>query len=158
MVPSPVFMNYTFFICGKPIAQPRPRTFSKNGITRTISDSKHSKNWKNAIKAQCPRIPKITVPVEIVLLFSFLRPKSHFKSDGVTLSKTALTKFPTDCCTSKGCGDIDNLAKTVFDAFDSIHIFEDDSQIWSVLAKKQWCYSSQWQGVTVSIRAKADEI
>lgn len=62
-------------------------------------------------------------PMRVGFRFHFARPKSHFKRDGVALSKSA----PEEA-TSHGLGDLEKLARSVNDALSSV-LFNDDRQV-----------------------------
>jgi crossover junction endodeoxyribonuclease RusA len=65
----------------------------------------------------------MAAPMRVGVRFHFARPKSHFKRDGVTLSKSA----PEEA-TSHGLGDLDKLARSVNDALSGV-LFNDDRQV-----------------------------
>lgn len=148
-------MKTTAFIQGHPVPQPRPRTFMRKGFPTTISDNPASKGWKTLIQMQSGRLPKrangIKGPMSVGLAFKFLRPKSHFRADGVTLNKEQKSRNPTTRCTSHGKGDVDNLAKAVLDALETCQVFADDSQVWELMASKEWVRSVDLEGVEITI-------
>jgi Holliday junction resolvase RusA-like endonuclease len=65
----------------------------------------------------------MAAPMRVGVRFHFARPKSHFKRDGVTLSKSA----PEEA-TSHGLGDLEKLARSVNDALSGV-LFNDDRQV-----------------------------
>ena len=65
----------------------------------------------------------MSAPMRVGFRFHFARPKSHFKRDGVALSKSA----PEEA-TSHGLGDLEKLARSVNDALSSV-LFNDDRQV-----------------------------
>ena len=65
----------------------------------------------------------MSAPMRVGFRFHFARPKSHFKRDGVALSKSA----PEEA-TSHGLGDLEKLARSVNDALSGV-LFDDDRQV-----------------------------
>jgi Holliday junction resolvase RusA-like endonuclease len=65
----------------------------------------------------------MAAPMRAGFRFHFARPKSHFKRNGVALSKSA----PEEA-TSHGLGDLEKLARSVNDALSSV-LFNDDRQV-----------------------------
>ena len=65
----------------------------------------------------------MSAPMRVGFRFHFARPKSHFKCNGVALSKSA----PEEA-TSHGLGDLEKLARSVNDALSGV-LFNDDRQV-----------------------------
>ncbi len=65
----------------------------------------------------------MAAPMRVACRFHFARPKSHFKRDGVALSKSA----PEEAI-SHGLGDLEKLARSVNDALSGV-LFNDDRQV-----------------------------
>ncbi len=65
----------------------------------------------------------MAAPMRVGFRFHFARPKSHFKRNGVALSKSA----PEEA-TSHGLGDLEKLARSVNDALSGV-LFNDDRQV-----------------------------
>jgi crossover junction endodeoxyribonuclease RusA len=78
---------------------------------------------KAAESAALPPDWPMGAPMRVGFRFHFARPKSHFKCNGVALSKSA----PEEA-TSHGLGDLEKLARSVNDALSSV-LFNDDRQV-----------------------------
>ena len=105
-----------------------------------IESSKRVKPFRADVRkaAQSVELPPdwpMAAPMRVGLRFHFARPKSHFKGDGVALSKSA----PEEA-TSHGLGDIEKLARAVNDALSTV-LFNDDRQVVEMHLAK--CYDSQ---------------
>ena len=97
-----------------------------NGVM--IESSKRVKPFradvrKAAESAALPHDWPMAAPMRVGFRFHFARPKSHFKRDGVALSKSA----PEEA-TSHGLGDLEKLARSVNDALSGV-LFDDDRQV-----------------------------
>ncbi len=88
-------------------------------------------------------------PLSVCLFFAFPRPKSHFKKDGSLTSSAPLyhTKKP----------DADNIAKAVLDALTDAGLWEDDSQIVSLITVKGYAPDNQTAGCVVTIDNAKEE-
>jgi len=109
-----------------------------NGVM--IESSKRVKPFRADVRkaAQSVELPPdwpMAAPMRVGMRFHFERPKSHFKGDGVALSKSA----PEEA-TSHGLGDIEKLARAVNDALSTV-LFNDDRQVVEMHLAK--CYDSQ---------------
>ena len=120
-----------FRITGPPIALKRHRS-TRKGMMYDPSAADKKKMW-NKIKKKKPLNPLLD-PVEVFMIFSYSRPKSHFGSgkNSHILKKTA-PKIPTR-------PDIDNLIKMVLDVNQGKERFIlNDSQVKTVCAEKKYC-------------------
>ena len=97
-----------------------------NGVM--IESSKRVKPFRADVRkaAESAALPPdwpMAAPVRVGFRFHFARPKSHFKCNGVALSKSA----PEEA-TSHGLGDLEKLARSVNDALSGV-LFNDDRQV-----------------------------
>lgn len=120
-------MRATFKVYGDPIAQPRHRIAKSGGRYIPKDHSVHS--WKTKLAIAAKRlvaeekfkcVPK-PEPIWLELYFKMPRPKSTSKN--------------IHCHTKKP--DVDNLAKTIQDAFEGI-LYENDSQICRLIVYKDY--------------------
>ena len=130
-------MKYTTIfdgtIFGTPKPQPRPRAFSRGGKTR-MYDPGTSEDWKKEVGQQTTVLHRKNLQgcLKVGLYFFFDRPRSHFKTDAISLKSTApkwyFSKRP----------DVDNLAKAVLDALTALNVWGDDSQVVILEVTKVW--------------------
>lgn len=121
----------------KPKGSTRSFKHAKTGNVVTLGATKETKSWQariEAIAAQQARDLSL-VPsgdaIALRLCFVFARPASHFGTGkNSELLKPSAPLFPT----SRSCGDIDKLERTVLDALTGI-AYRDDSQVCRVLDK-----------------------
>ena len=97
-----------------------------NGVM--IESSKRVKPFRDDVRkaAESAALPPdwpMAAPMRVGMRFHFARPKSHFKGNGVALSKSA----PEEA-TSHGLGDLEKLARSVNDALSGV-LFNDDRQV-----------------------------
>jgi len=97
-----------------------------NGVM--IESSKRVKPFRADVRkaAESAALPPdwpMAAPMRVGMRFHFARPKSHFKGNGVALSKSA----PEEA-TSHGLGDLEKLARSVNDALSGV-LFHDDRQV-----------------------------
>ena len=85
--------------------------------------------------------PLVDIPLHIDLVFRFSRPKSRRFGDPITRTS----------------GDIDKLARNVFDALQDAGIIGDDSQITSCTIGKRYVDSKTMPGVTVIVTWSVEE-
>jgi len=93
-----------------------------------IESSKRVKPFRDDVRkaAESAALPPdwpMAAPMRVGMRFHFARPKSHFKGNGVALSKSA----PEEA-TSHGLGDLEKLARSVNDALSGV-LFNDDRQV-----------------------------
>ena len=81
-------------------------------------------------------------PLTVEMTFYFRRPKSHYKADGYSLSKSGDGAIPR--------GDVDNLAKAVMDALNG-EAFTDDRFVVSLTTRKEWVRDDEEEGVQVHL-------
>lgn len=116
---------------GDPKGQPRPRAFSRGGMTR-VYDPGTAEWWKSQI-AVAAREHKPATPMEgpiyVALAFYFQRPKSHSGKNGLK---------PNAPIYHTGKPDADNLAKAVLDCLTQLHFWGDDAQVCSLEITKTY--------------------
>lgn len=122
-----------FRIKAEPIAQGRPRLTTIHGQARAF-DPKKSKDWKSFIKDVAEKAMydagherPFEGPVLARMRFGFELAKSHHRKR-TPKKRQWHTKRP----------DIDNLAKAIFDACESV-VFMNDTQIVRIVADKIIC-------------------
>lgn len=117
----------TFYVNGKPVAQPRHRIAARGRYAKAYIPRDHAiHGWKYAVEEEARReaerigwVPLKGVALAVSMVFSFKRPKSN---------KTQWhTQRP----------DLDNLAKAVLDALHGI-AFLDDAVVDEMKLRKQW--------------------
>ena len=120
-------------VLGQPIPKARPR-FSK-GHAYT---PKRTKDYEKLIQANLPNI-KIHEPIEVQITAIFKRPQ-RLKTKHSPSGLIPHTKRP----------DLDNVVKAILDALNNILV--DDSQVYSIQAKKFYAEINQEPQVNISIR------
>lgn len=136
------------FVPGDPKPQPRPRAFARKMGGRFVArvyDDSTAEGWKAQIAlALKPWVGTwhATGPVHLTLQFLFRRPSSHFRRDGVTLTKSAPLAH-------LGRPDADNLAKAVLDCCTMLGLWDDDSQVTWLIVRKQYDYAKS--GVWIDV-------
>ena len=144
-------MSLTFFVAGTPAPQGSKRAFihkrgKRAGRIGMVEMSKRVKPWREMVAScamgasrlhdfdlramPCP-VPKGT-PVQVKILFWLSQPK--------TLRSQKPTKRP----------DLDKLVRSTLDALTGI-IYEDDSQVVSIITEKDW--ASTQSGATITVTA-----
>lgn len=142
----------TFFVEGTPRPQGSKRGFIRGGRVVLAETSKYHKEWRKAVSDAAKDAMKSTPRLEGHLLleldFYFKRPKSHYRTGKYSceLRKDAPThhiKTP----------DLDKLIRSVDDSLTGI-VFEDDSQVVEVLARKHWAGGWEYtsEGVKVFVK------
>jgi len=123
-------MTFTLNIPGEPRGQGRPRFARTTSGVTTYTDSE-TKGYQNLIRtmANIARVRMIDGPVSIAIVAYFEIPKSATKTKRAEM-RAGLT-YPTKR------PDIDNLAKAVLDALNSI-AFKDDAQVCELTIRKRW--------------------
>lgn len=142
----------TFDVIGDPKGQPRPRAFAFNGHAR-IYNASTAEGFKSQIAlAAKPHIPFVPFrgALRLNLMFRFRRPQSHFKASGLLVAKHSgmdHTQKP----------DLDNLAKAVMDAMNTLKFWEDDAQICQLMLWKAWATDDQMPGCIVTLQALSSQ-
>jgi Holliday junction resolvase RusA-like endonuclease len=132
--------SITFLIHGKPMPLPRPRF----GRGRAYCKEKPAMDKYKAIVREIISTTNATgpyfgaVPLSVHIVFSFQRPKSHFKGRVSSMAlHDAAPLFP-----GKNLGDVDNLVKWTLDAM-SKTVYSDDATVVTITATKRFAASSQ---------------
>lgn len=116
-------MSYEFDIPISPVAKGRPRFDRRTGIVYTPSKTRSAEtNLKFFLARQWGRDPPLEGPLEVKIVFSFLRPES------VSEKKRPFHTVKPDCS---------NLVKVIEDAGNKL-IWRDDSLIFSLKIIKQY--------------------
>lgn len=138
------------FVEGDPVAQPRPRAWARKGpggkVTARMYDAGTAKPWRERIAAAVlPLRPEAPLdgPLSLELTFLMRRPKSHFRKSG-TVRESAPT-HPT------GKPDIDNLVKAITDELTQLSVWQDDSQVVCVYAKKLYTVLAERPGLHLAV-------
>ena len=132
----------SFIVFGDPKGQPRPRAFSRGGMTR-MYDPGTAEGWKGLIAAAAqPHKPdaQIEGPIHVSLLFRFNRPKSHSGTKGI---KPTAPEYHT------GKPDADNLAKAVLDCITQLGFWKDDAQVSALDIRKKYSNGAPFCQITI---------
>ena len=116
-------MIVQFTITGKPTPQKRHR-HTKTGFTYFVYDPSSKDKRKFALQALQHSPKQHLENIRLTLNFYFPRPKSHSKKNAPQYH----TKRP----------DVDNCVKFVMDALTTAGFWEDDSQVYQLVATKQY--------------------
>lgn len=133
--------SISVFVPGTPVAQPRPRAYSRGG-KGSVYNPRNADAWKMLIanEIRCAnRYGTVEGTVCASLVFIFPRPKYMLG-----------TKYHNGQIYHSKKPDIDNLIKAVFDAITTAKAWKDDSQVFFCSAAK--CYAAREDQPGVSIR------
>jgi Holliday junction resolvase RusA-like endonuclease len=144
-------MHFDIFIPGDPKGQPRARAFARKIGAKFVArmyDSDTADRWKAQVRAgvlgeaNAQALWAIEGPFEVVLVFNFQRPKSHFLTSGA-LGKGRVREHVQK-------PDADNLAKLVLDVITRLQrCWKDDDQVVRLVVEKCWASRAGCQlGVT----------
>lgn len=114
-----------FFVPGEPIPQPRARTVSRGGFTRSYYPDNGIYAYREAIAAaarEAGATPVEDAPLTMIVDFVFVRPPSHFHK-----SKKRAGQLRDDALVLPPC-DSKNLLSGVEDALNGV-AYADDRQI-----------------------------
>ena len=130
-------------VFGKPAPQGSKRLLGK----QMVESSPNVAPWRSDVKYTAQQsMPKGWDPTgyfHLEVTFRFKRPASHFNKAGV---KDSAPKAPI----SRQVGDLDKLQRSLLDALTSV-AWDDDSQVISIKARKDYCQHEQLQGAFISI-------
>lgn len=147
-------MKFDLFIAGDPKGQPRARAFARKMGSKFVArmyDSDTADGWKAQVRcavlaeanAQASRA--IEGPFEVVLVFNFERPKSHFLTSGA-LGKGRVREHLQK-------PDADNLAKLVLDVITKLQrCWIDDDQVVLLVVEKRWAPVDYRAGCQLGVR------
>jgi len=117
------------------------------------SQNKRTGKWVRVVKAALRTYDgagwREHVPVHVGLEFRFSRPRGHYMSDGVRLSKAG-RRFREP--TGRNIGDGDKLTRAVWDCLVG-PVIADDSQISAWSGSKRWCQPGEQPGCTITVRS-----
>lgn len=138
-----------FFVAGIPKPKGSTKSFpfrrksGQLGVSTTNANPKTA-DWQQrvATEAQALDLPMQSGPIELDLTFVLPRPKRLQTKKWSTVKVKHVTK-----------PDLDKLIRAVLDGFTGI-LFQDDSQVWSVLAKKDYAMGAETCGVHVVVFAQ----
>jgi len=120
-----------------------------------IENSKRVKPWRQDVKEAALTHydgEVIDQPVEVEIIFIFVRPKSHF---GTGKNSRKLKPSAPVFVTSKGIGDIDKLQRSTYDALSESsggNVLKDDSLIVQNRNSKRYCVAGENPGAKIIIR------
>lgn len=151
-------MEYRFFVEGHPIPQSRPRFAKRNGFV-TVRDTEDSKNYKHKIYTQAWK--------------AFSLGGERMLDGALTLELTVYRMFPSSFSRIKGeramkgflmpstMPDLDNYIKIALDGIGLKNypkiIFNNDSQIVQIIAKKRFVRMNMVEGMDICIREYVNE-
>lgn len=140
------------FIPGDPTPQGRPR-FVRRGRFVGAVDPERSRNWKKHAR-NCIRdtmaangSTALQGPLHLSVLFAFACPASHCPKP--TKRNPSPEPLPRRWRASRP--DLDNLVKAVMDAANGL-VFDDDSQVVTIEARKVWAAQGEPAGVHVTVQ------
>lgn len=146
---------WRFTVEGTPIPQGSKKGFVhpkiRNRVILVDDNAKKLKPWREQVmltaRALRPRWLRqpIDGPVGVGLVFVRARPKSHFRTDGVSLGAGA-TRFPDTK------PDVDKLERAILDSLTGV-AFVDDSRVVSLVSVKRWAEPGEAEKVEVEVTA-----
>ena len=152
-------MNFDIFINGDPKGQPRARAFARKMGAKFVArmyDSDVADAWKAQVRnsvlavAIAQGLRAIEGPFEVVLVFNFQRPKSHFLTSG-ELGKGRVREHLQK-------PDADNLAKLVLDVITRLQCcWIDDDQVVLLVVEKRWASEVYPAGCRLRVQSKPTE-
>ena len=83
-------------------------------------------------------------PVEVRIVFRFIRPKSHYLASGKI--RQGAPKY----LTSRNKGDLDKLCRSTLDGL-SGSVITDDSQVVKLIAEKHFCTNGEQPGALIRV-------
>lgn len=136
------------FALGIPKGQPRPKAFAR-GKHAGVYDPGTANEWKGAVARafEGHHGLSITDAVSVTIDLHLPRPKGHFRTDGVTLTKSAPVHHT-------GKPDLDNAAKAILDAMTDFQFWKDDSACVELIVRKRWTATKP--GALIEVNAVPD--
>lgn len=138
----------SFFVSGKPIAQPRPKVTVRGGRGHAYVPEDHPvHDWRELVRTYAAGNvdDPFTERLTLTLWFYMPRPKSHC---GTGKNSTQLKASAPEFHTTRP--DLDNLVKAVKDAMEGV-AYEDDKQVSHIEACKVWAVPGD-AGVRVTLQ------
>ncbi len=120
-----------------------------------IENSKRVKPWRQDVKEAALEHYHgkiIDQAVEVEIIFSFARPKSHY---GTGKNSKKLKPSAPVFVTSKGKGDLEKLERSTYDALSQSSggsVLKDDSLVVKNRNMKRYCVEGEHQGAKITIR------
>lgn len=147
--------SLTFNVNGTPGAQGSKRHVG-HGVM--VESSKKVKPWRTDVKTAAEQAllaadqwdAGYDQPVHISIEFRFRRPQSHW---GTGRNATTLKDNAPRFVTSRGCGDVDKLCRSTFDALTAAGVVHDDSMFVRVVATKVYCRPGEVPGASITVRS-----
>ena len=142
-------LEISFVVYGKPAQMGSKRAFVRNGRAIMVNDnSDRLRQWYNACASRAAEEMNgddlIKSPVQIEVDFHFRRPKSHF---GTGRNAGVLKDSAPDQHSQKP--DIDKLVRCLLDSLSGV-IWQDDSQVFSLTARRHWTSSQERAELTIT--------
>ena len=139
-------MLWTLEVFGEPAPQgsKRPVGCDRQGRTVLVESSRKVKPWRLAVSTAAIELqqPLIEAPVELQIVFRFLRPKGHFGRRGLLPSAPLfMAKRP----------DLDKLERSTLDGLQGA-LLREDSQVCRLIGEKRYCEADEKPGATITIR------
>lgn len=116
----------TFTVEGEPVPQPRPRVSTRSGFARAYVPAKHPVHeFRRRIAQEALRagVRRYETPIDVCIVATFSRPKSHLTKRGVNPTAPKLPR-----------PDVDNLAKACLDALQEV--MGDDTNVRRLTVEK----------------------
>ena len=130
-------------VYGTPIPQgSKVANFHAPGVRD--SNDKKLRPWRKTVRAQaedtCRYHEPLTGPVRVWLRFTFERPPSHYRTGrNAHLVRDSAPSFP-----GTKHGDIDKLTRAIFDALTDAGVWNDDTQVVDVRARKFYATEDEY--------------
>ncbi len=138
----------SFFVAGVPAPQGSKSAVVRNGRAIMFEQNKRTMPWREQIALQASSIMRAHnykiidgAALSIEAVFFMPRPKSHYGKHGL------LKSAPRHCSKKP---DIDKMARALLDGLSDI-VFDDDSRITVLTARKQYAVDKLSAGVHVAI-------
>lgn len=137
--------QHSFFVAGTPQTQGSMRGFVVGNRAVLTSTNKQLKPWRATVAAAAREAgwgdELLDGPVRLVVSFWILRPRGHFKAQGILRSNA-----PTH--PHKHVGDLDKLVRAIGDALTGI-VWTDDRRIVAIHASKH--YEVEQEGALIEV-------
>ena len=120
----------TIAVSGSPTPQPRARISTRGKFARAYVPAHHAiHEWRRSVAEEAAKVVERPTESSLGMKIDIFiaRPKSHYLASGKIKKGVPVRPRP----------DVDNYAKGILDALEGI-IFENDSQIVSLVVRKQW--------------------
>lgn len=129
---------------GDPAAQGSKRLIrTRRGRTVMLEQSRKVHPWRSVVAAEARRIGgrMMDGDIAMVVQFRFVRPRSHFKKDGLLRSSAPARPGYADC---------DKLARAVCDALTGI-CYRDDRQVTAIAVERIWAKDGEGPGADITM-------